>query len=246
MINKLTFSLLGLAAMGLFTASQGCSSSNNNGGTGGITGSGGSNLTTDAGDDGANALCTGGALTGAPVVTDFSDVTASSTAGQFTIPNKGGVSGYNGVTVSVANGVLTATGTIPAGTYAGLSIYFNSCFDASAYQGVKFTLSGDLGGCDMYKAGVNFPQDEPVPPASGHGVCDPAGNNCYGPGASYTTATTMISFANMTGGGAVATVTADAQSRITGIGWGFHGPAAVDGGTGGCTVNFTLDDVAFY
>ena len=50
----------------------------------------------------------------------------------------------------------------------------------------------------------------------------------------------------MSGGGAVATVTADAKNRLTGIVFGFHGPLAAEGGAGGCTVNFTIDDVSFY
>jgi hypothetical protein len=56
----------------------------------------------------------------------------------------------------------------------------------------------------------------------------------------------MVTFASMGGGGAVATVTAEAQNRLTGIGFGFHAPAAGDGATGGCTVDFTIDDVKFY
>jgi hypothetical protein len=50
----------------------------------------------------------------------------------------------------------------------------------------------------------------------------------------------MVTFASMAGGGAVATVTADEQTRLTSVGWGVHGP------TGGCTVDFTIDDVKFY
>jgi hypothetical protein len=97
---------------------------------------------------------------------------------------------------------------------------------------------------------VNFPQDEPPPPASGHGVCDvndpTMTGKCYGPGSAFTTATTMVTFASMSGGGVIPTVTAAGQSRLTGLGWGFHAPAAGDGAAGGCTVDFTIDDVKFY
>ena len=50
----------------------------------------------------------------------------------------------------------------------------------------------------------------------------------------------MVTFSSMAGGAPNGTVTADEQSRLTGIGFGFHGP------TGGCTVNFTVDDVKSY
>jgi hypothetical protein len=56
----------------------------------------------------------------------------------------------------------------------------------------------------------------------------------------------MVAFADMNGGGAVLTVTPDGKNRLTGIGFGFHGPTATEGGAGGCTVNFTIDDVSFY
>jgi hypothetical protein len=253
--TRLMFGMLGMAAVGLISTTQGCSSSSTTTGTGGHvgtdggTGTGGTTTNTDASGDTAGGLCVGTALAGAPVVTDFSDVVQStSTPANLSIPNKGGVSGYGGVAVSVVNGALSATGTITAGTYAGVSVFFNDCIDASAYSGVSFTLTGDFGTCDMLKLGVNFPQIEPLPPASGHGVCTfPAGgtNNCYGPGSPYTVATTSVTFASMNGGGAVATVTPDAQDRLTGIGFGFHGPTAVDGSAGGCTVNFTIDNIAF-
>ncbi len=214
-------------------------------GTGGTTGSGGT-----TGTGGGSALCTGGPLTGAPLVTDFSDVTATDggTPGTATIPGKGGISGYGGVAVAIEGGHAHATGSVTAGTYAGVSLYFSNCVDATTYTGVQFTLTGSFGTCDMLKMGVNFPQDEPLPPASGHGTCPASpGTNCYGPGSVFTTATTMVTFANMSGGGAVATVTSDAQNRLTGIGWGFHGPAAAgEAGAGGCTVDFTIDDVKFF
>ena len=156
------------------------------------------------------------------------------------IPGKGGIVGYGGVTVAIEGGKARVTGTVTSGTYAGAALFFSSCIDASSYQGVQFVLAGSLGDCDMLKLGANFPQVEPPPPASGFGVCTTAAT-CYGPGSAYTTATTMVTFASMSGGGAVATVTPEAQSRLTGLGFGFHGPA-----TASCTVDFTIDDVKFY
>jgi hypothetical protein len=258
--RQLKIALCGLAALGMFAATQGCSSSGG-GGTGGAGGAGtgsggrggGAGTTAGAGGttvDAGPPLCTGGALTGAPLISDFSDVTAADGSTTLIIPGKGGVSPYGGTVATIANGAVAVTGTITAGTYAGVSIYFDSCIDATSYTGVKFKLTGTFGTCDMLKLGANFPQVETMPPAA-HGACvppaAPAPNNCYGPGFAYTAATTMVAFADMNGGGAVATVTPDAKNRLTGIGFGFHGPATgADGGTGGCTVNFTIDDVSFY
>ena len=251
--------LCGLATLGMLAATQGCSSSGTSG-AGGSTGSGGSTTGTgghanggSTGTGGSTAdagppLCTGSALPGAPLISDFSDVTPPDGSTTLILPGKGGVSPYGGTSATITNGALAVTGTISAGTYAGVSIYFDSCVDATAYTGVKFKLTGSFGTCDMLKLGANFPQVETNPPAA-HGACVPASatsNNCYGPGATYTVATTMVAFADMNGGGAVTTVTADAKNRLTGIGFGFHGPAAAEGGAGGCTVNFTVDDVSFY
>jgi hypothetical protein len=261
--EKLTIGICGLASIGLLFAAQGCSSSSTTGGSGGsgggATGSqggktGGLGGITGGGVGGAGVdagppLCTGVALAGAPLISDFSDVTPPEAGTTLTIPNKGGVSGYGGVTTTVAGGKLVVSGTVAAGVYAGASIYFNDCIDATAYTGVMFTLTGDFGSCDMLKFAANFPQIEPLPPASGHGVCVPpvpTASNCYGPGSPYTTATVMVTFASMTGGGAVATITPDAKNRLTGLGFGFHGPAAADGSAGGCAVNFTVDDLTFY
>ena len=262
--QKLAMGICGLASLGLMAAVQGCSSSSTSGGSGGsgggATGSQGGHTTGGQGGitggqggtgvDAGPPLCTGVALAGAPLISDFSDVTPPEAGTTLTIPNKGGVSGYGGLTTTVVAGKLVVSGTVGANVYAGASIYFNDCIDASSYTGVMFTLTGDFGSCDMLKFGANFPQIEPLPPASGHGACvppaAPAGNNCYGPGSAYTTATTMVTFASMSGGGAVATVTADAQNRLTGLGFGLHGPVAADGSAGGCTVNFTVDDVKFY
>jgi hypothetical protein len=254
--------MVGLAAAGLL--SMGCSSSSTTTtgtggggghGTGGVTGGGGvavgtGGVRTDASTDAPAGLCTGTALAGAPLITDFSDVTAPDAGGDPTIPGKGGTYKYGGTSIAVTGGALAVTGTIAAGTYAGAGIFLTDCIDASAYTGFMFTLSGDLGACDMYKLGALFPQDQPppVPPNTGHGVCTAA--SCYGPGAAYTITTARVPFASMAGGntvgGQIATVTADAQSRITGIDFGFHGPAATEASAGGCTVNFTIDDVKFY
>lgn len=254
--HQLKMGICALAAAGLFVATQGCSSSNGNTGTGGTTGGGtggkGTGGTTGGGVGGSNVdagppLCTGVAWTGAPLITDFSDAAIPEGGTALRIGMHGGVYVYGGTTATVTNGALHVTGTITAGTYAGAGIYFDDCVNATSSTGYSFVLSGSFGTCDMLKLGALFPQIQSPPPASGHGVCTAA--NCYGPGSTYTVATTAITFASMAGGGAVATVTPEAQNRITGVDFGFHGPAGSDAGAdasaGGCTVDFTIDDVKF-
>ena len=260
--SQLKMGLCGLAAVGLMLATQGCSSSSNSG-TGGSTGGGGSagkggstgqgGTTGGQGGSGVDSgppLCTGVAWPDSTgLITDFSD--AQTDAGTTVLlPSKGGAYVYGGVNnPTVESGHLHVTGTVAAGIYAGAGIYFNDCIDGTAYTGYSFTLTGSFGTCDMLKLGASFPQIQvlPVAPATGHGVC--TGTNCYGPGSTYTVATTMVLFANMSGGGAVATVTPEAKSRLTGIDFGFHGPmgsdAGADASAGGCTVDFTIDDVKF-
>jgi hypothetical protein len=262
--RQIKLGICALAAAGLFAGTQGCSSSSNAGGsggsnggttggtggksTGGTTGGGVGGSTVDAGPP----LCTGVAWAGAPLITDFSDVAAPEGGTGLRVAMHGGVYTYAGPTAAVttdANPKLHVTGTVAAGAYAGVGIYFDDCINATSSTGFSFVLTGSFGTCDSLKLAALFPQIQspPVPPATGHGVC--AAANCYGPGTAYTVATTAVTFASMMGGGAVATVTPEGQSRITGIDFGFHGPAGSDGGAdasaGGCTVDFTIDDVKF-
>ena len=226
----------GLACAGLLSGA--CSSSNDNNsadGGGNHGGSGGS-----GGGSGSSGVCTGVAPTSA-TITDFSDAVADpNTAGSFRIgtPAIGGTYAYGGAMTALASGALHVTGTIAAGTYAGAGIYFDNCTNAASYTGVQFTLTGSLGTCDMFKFGANFPETD-VMTAGGHGICPATATTCYGPGSPYTATTTMVTFASMSGGGAVPTVTSDEQTRLTGVGWGFHA-------TDSCTVDFTIDNVKFY
>ena len=264
--RQLTMGICALAAAGLFAATQGCSSSNGNTGTGGTTGGGtggkGTGGMTGSGVGGSNVdagppLCTGGAWTGAPMITDFSDVATPDGGTGLRVGTQGGLYTYGGTMTTVVNGALHVTGTYPASTatvqqYVGWGIYFDNCIDATAYSGISFTMTGSFGTCDMLAIGASFPQDQPVPTdpaAGGHGTC--TGTACYGPGAPHTVTSTSVTFAAMVGGSPILTVTPEAKSRITGVNFGFHSPLAAagdagsDAGAGGCTVDFTIDNIAF-
>ena len=263
--HQLKMGICALAAAGLFAASQGCSSSSNgNTGTGGTTAgtggrTGGTGGTTGgtggSGVDAGPPLCTGMAWTGAPNITNFSDavIPDGGAAGAYRIGTQGGLYTYGGTVTTVENGALHVTGTYPASTtavqqYVGWGIYFDNCIDATAYSGISFTMTGSFGTCDMLAIGAQFPQDQPVS-ATGHGTC--TGTACYGPGAPHTVTSTSVTFAAMVGGSPVATVTPEAKSRVTGVNFGFHSPTAAagdasgDASAGGCTVDFTVDNIAF-
>jgi hypothetical protein len=265
--RQLKMGLCGLATVGLLVATQGCSSSSNTGtggaaggGSAGAKGTGGS--TTGGGTGGSTVvdagppLCTGTAWTGAPLITNFSDVPADGGA-NLRIGSHGGLYAYPspGTNLAVENGALHVTGTYAPGSvstgYVGFGLYFDSCVDASAYSGISFKLTGSFGSCEMLGVGATFPQDQPIPPASGFGVCVPTATmQCNGPNAPFSLTSTGATFAAMVGGTPVATVTADAKSRLTGINFGFHSPAGAgdaggDAGAGGCSVDITIDDIAF-
>ena len=260
--RQLTMGICALAAAGLFAATQGCSSSNGTTGTGGTTGGGtggkGTGGMTGGGVGGSTVdagppLCTGVPWVGttAGLITDFSDAVLPDGGADYRIGTHGGTYVYAGTSAVVTAGKLTVTGTIAAGAYAGVGIYFDDCIDASSYTGFSFVLTGSLGTCDMASLGASFPQDQPLPATAGggKGVCT-LGGSCFGPGGTFSIASTMVPFTAMAGGSPVTTVTAEAQKRLDGINFGFHGPAGSDAGAdasaGGCTVNFTIDDVKFY
>jgi len=255
--RQLRTGICALAAVGLFAATQGCSSSNGTTGTGGSSGGGTGGKATGGGSgtgtggsavDAGPPLCTGMTWMGAPKITDGTDVATPDGGTGLRVGTQGGVYTYGGTVVTVENGALHVTGTYSATAgYVGMGLYFDNCIDATAYSGFSYKLMGSLGNCDMAAVGAGFPQDQPPPPMSGFGVC--TGAACYGPTSGITLASMATTFASMAGGMPVATVTAAAKSRITGINFGWHSPAGSDAGgdasAGGCTVDFTLDDIAF-
>jgi hypothetical protein len=198
--------LVGLVSAGLL--SFGCSSSSNNNGTGGSTGTGGSHTGgttgtggtstgTGGGGGGAVAACATGTTTApaADLITDFSDASAdagSSIMFGTTGTVQGGVATFQNPastagTAVVTGGALTYTATVSAaGTagdaypYSGFALYINgpACVDAGAYTGVSFSIKGSAGTCGLV---FSFNDAE-------HGVAttDPKGEvRASGPSGSY-------------------------------------------------------------
>ena len=119
----------------------------------------------------------------------------------------------------------------------GLGFGFPGCVDASAFTGVKFTITGDLGTCALT---FNVVPSEDNSVAFGPlGTC--TATQCFGPmSAPLTTGTTVVRFADMSGGMPLATVDATA---LNDLGWTLTVPT--DGTTAPCVASFTVGDVSF-
>ena len=113
------------------------------------------------------------------VLLDFTSYTmpggtwGTASLGQFT----GGTSLYSGtgtatdaITQAVASDKLHIQATIPAGGYSGIVFWFGPCVNASAFSGVQFAASGQLGGASMIVKAQTSP-DYPVDVANSKGKC---------------------------------------------------------------------------
>jgi hypothetical protein len=69
-----------------------------------------------------------------------------------------------------ATGSLRLQATLPGGGYTGAVLWFGPCVDASAFEGLQLTSSGQLAGATMFvklQSAENFPVDV----ANGRGAC---------------------------------------------------------------------------
>jgi Glycoside hydrolase family 44 len=210
----------------------------------------------DAGTDGAADAEAGtsvAACTGAPpldpVITDFSDAVAGPSGITFgTYPRlSGGTFTYAALGQGTPALSLVAAGadqalqvtdstgvpTDPGNAWSGFGLYFNSCVDASAFAGIEFTITGDLGACSLSLV-VGFSEDGSV--AYGPlGSC--TASTCLFPGSPpLATGTSTVLFSDLAGGAPVPAVN---PATLTGVQWQFAAPA------GGCSASFTVDDVKF-
>ncbi len=258
--RQLKISLCGLATLGMFAATQGCSSSSTSG-SGGSTGSGG-NLVGGLGGAGGGVTGAGGA--GVDAGPACAAVPAGGKITDFT-PDGGATSGLalgnlytsqdTGLTApafSTSTGALVInfnTGTpTTMYPYAGVGVPFAACANASAFTGIKFNITGTLNaGCTIQFSAID---EEHIPKTpTGIGICGAA--NCYPSSKIFplpSTATDVtIAFADQGNGGMDVGAAAVDPTRITGIQWQVNPSGANAGDAGvGCTGMVTIDNVTFY
>jgi hypothetical protein len=279
-IGNITGSLL---AMLLACGLDACTTQESNPpGAGGTSGGGSGGTTTPTGAGGSSTAGTTGAtgagdgtLCPAPqqTITDFTYV-ASGTGGSTTEVRfgssgslEGGESYYPNsgtypLTVDVTQSNYHITGTI--GDYAGFNIYFDNCdhLDASAFKGIRFTISGSVPSGNAITMGIGTINDTTTaawlaangktdanPNAAGR--CTPSQNTnniYYHPGCGDPTlqipvaATPTVKdvlWTDLTGG------TPDANpnpKEITSIYWYFPWSGS---GAAEYAVDLTLDDLQF-
>lgn len=152
------------------------------------------------------------------------------------------------------NGLQITAAFVPATSfddnYEGAGLYYDnpSCVDGSAYTGIQFDFSGDLGGC-LLAFGVQSSEDVSTTDDANRGQC--TATTCYGPSAAVIVGaqTIQVPFTSLSGGMPVATLD---KTTITTFQWqlsvpiGGAGDAGGADAGGGCTANFTVENAAFY
>jgi len=143
---------------------------------------------------------------------------------------------FQAIQVSANPGVPTDANS----SFLGFGVGFGNpaCTDASAFNAVQFTITGDLGTCTMTTSLV--PSENNSVSTGPEGVCTTPGG-CFGPfSGPVTTGVNVVKFADMTGGVPLATLDATALNDIS---WNLTAPS--DGVTAPCVANLTVSDVSF-
>ena len=144
---------------------------------------------------------------------------------------------FQAMQVSANPGVPTDANS----SFLGFGLGFGNppCLDASAFNAIQFTVTGDLGTCQL---GVTLTPSQNNSVANGpFGVCTNPGG-CFGPfSPTLTTGVNTVRFTDMTGGVPLATLD---PTALNAIGWNLTAPSD-DGSTAPCVANFTVSDVAF-
>jgi hypothetical protein len=153
-----------------------------------------------------------------------------------------------GTVASDGNGLSIAGGFVPPltdGNWEGLGLYLDNdhCADVSSYTGVRFDLSGDLGGCTL-SFGAAFSGDLSTIDDAVRGTCAGSDDVCYPPlapvsaPAAKKTASVEVPFSTLANGNPIPSF--DATTLVT-VTWQLSAPPS-----GACSANFTLENVAFY
>jgi hypothetical protein len=144
---------------------------------------------------------------------------------------------------SIAATIVAPTGGNANWEAVNLLFAGTACVDASSYTGVKFDLSGDLGGCAL-SFGASASADLSHADVPKMGSCPADDSQCYEPLAPIVpgTATTIqVPFRSLSFGQPVAALD---PSTLVYLQWLLNPPRDADGGV--CTASFTIKNVAFY
>jgi hypothetical protein len=243
------------------TGTAGATGTAGTSGTAGTTGGGGNSGGGSGGGGGATAAmgCQVSDLppAPAPLIADFTAVDGGvpviPIGGTFTYASPSGAPSAV-ATVTSAGGwniKLTAPGMAMA-QYIGVGIYFNgpgdpmgrNCVDGTAYTGVKFDISGTIGGtmCSAQFSNNDSAHADNAADKKGSG-----GPGVYAPQApvtaTATVTTVMMPFVGPTNG---SPATAIDKAKLTGVQWQFTVGAATTAAPTDCAVDITIDNVSFY
>jgi len=158
---------------------------------------------------------------------------------------------------SDGNGLQISGGFVPpvspSANFEGFGLYYSSssCLDASAYTGVQFDFSGDLGGCNL-QVGMSFSGDDSTG-SDPRGGCSGTSSTCYGPivdvsaqanAATDAGVSIQVPFSKFASGSPISGLD---PTTVVSVQWGLTSPNATGlPDAGGCVASFTVENVSFY
>ncbi|HET9956500.1 MAG TPA: hypothetical protein VFQ61_18470 [Polyangiaceae bacterium] len=273
------FGFAAICGIFVFAACGSDSSSNNNaaggstakggatGVTGGSTGTTGGATGTTGGATGTTGGTTatggGGGATGGATAQGFAcagKVADCSTISEFPTGTAqtwgsadfgGGYSTYGDLKrEGTDTGALHLTGTIK--TYSGITVWFNSCSDVSAYTGVSFKITGTAGAKVQFQLQTNSTYPYEANPADMKGSCKatdatkPWDGPCVAAkktediDVATATSPVTMTWADISGGGPTAWSAATSTKEMLGLQWQFAPVATM---ADGYPVDITIDDI---
>lgn len=132
------------------------------------------------------------------------------------------------------------------GDYAGFGLWFGPCSDASAFEGIEFTISGTITNGGSLDFQVQTSKNYPIDDSSKKGECEGtfsdgcAFNTKSNVAVSETPEVVQVPWSDLVGGQPESTLD---PSELLGIQWQFNCPSDADAE---CEVDIVLDDVKFY
>ncbi len=148
----------------------------------------------------------------------------------------------------VSGDQLNITASVSGGGYIGVGLWFGPCTDATDFEGIQITVSGDLDEGGIFDLQVNSDENYPVEERDNFGSCEHADgeewNDCTNnffrfPYVEQMSTTFRIPWSEFTGGKPVATLS---PNQLGGI----QLQAGCDEATAPCDMNIQVYDVRFY